>query len=167
MSSNLCIKTATSSYILKNNVSVNSSIEVGTRKITLLEMLRNWGICREKNRHDGEGCWNCLPPTFKVQFRTLRVVGRHCPRLRIWLAPACTSSRVSRTPSCLTVSSVTHWPSFSFLVCTRTFLAPGPWHMPIPALCCAPLPRLYLGSLLSSVACLNISSSDNLLPLNF
>lgn len=85
----------------------------------------------------------------------------------IWLAPADTFSHVSCPSSFLTVSCVTHWPSFGFHVYTKSFLVSGSWHMTIPATYWAPLPRLYLGTPLFSVVCFHAFSSDNLLPLTW
>lgn len=61
MNNDLRIKINYNFYILKNNASINSSTEVCTRMITswacylLLEMLRNWNICREKTAHVVKG----------------------------------------------------------------------------------------------------------------
>lgn len=128
-----------------------SSTEVCTRTSAswacnpLLEMLRNWNIRRVKTSRESEGCWNCLSPAFKIWSRTLHVVWRL--QMVFWplstLAPSLVYPFPTLPPP--TMFLLWHTGLLSFLVCTKTCLASGRWHVAIPATSCAPLPVSYLG----------------------
>lgn len=119
---------------------------------------------RGKNSQDGEQGVE-TPFLLHLKYNAELCIGSEGPRM-IWLAPRYLQPCLM--PLFLShCVLVTHWPSFSFPVYTKSFLVSGSWRMTTPATCWAPLPRLYLGTPLFSVVCLNVFSSDNLLPLTW